>query len=120
MQLQSVRDARGTLTVLQDVLPFEMRRIFWISGADGQTRGAHRHRATRMAMIAVAGTVRVCIDDGTQVRTVMLDDPARCLLVEPEDWHTMHFERGAVLLVVASHPYDPADYIHEPYVHEAR
>lgn len=68
-----------------------------------------------MAMVAVTGTVRVCIDDGTKERTVVLADPARCLLVEPEDWHTMHFGRGAVLLVVASHPYDPADYVHEPY-----
>jgi hypothetical protein len=114
LRLQTVRD-RGTLVVLQDVLPFDVHRAYWIGGADGQLRGGHRHRATRQALVAVAGRVTVSIDDGKHRAEVVLDSPSSCLLVEPEDWHTMFFEAGAVLLVFASHPFDPDDYIDEPY-----
>lgn len=103
------------LVVMQNDLPFEIRRVFWIVGADGQTRGAHRHRKTRQALVAVCGEVTVTLDNGERSATVVLDSPATSLLVEPEDWHTMHFGPGAVLLVFASHEYEAADYIHDPY-----
>lgn len=115
INLHSIREPRGQLTVLQDALPFDVRRVFWITDADGEIRGGHRHDVTRQAMIAVAGSVDVYLNDGRHEATVRLDLPSRCLLVEPEDWHTMHFRAGAVLLVIASTTYDPADYITEPH-----
>jgi dTDP-4-dehydrorhamnose 3,5-epimerase-like enzyme len=90
-------------------------RIYWIYGADGQTRGGHRHRQTYQALIAVAGKVTVYMNDGIVSEQVVLDSPSRALLVSPKDWHSMTFGEGAVLLVVASHPYDRADYIDTPY-----
>ena len=30
----------------------------------------------------------------------ILDDPSKCIIVEPEDWHTMFFKNNAVLLVL--------------------
>ena len=47
---------------------------------------------------------------------VILDNPNKCLIVEPEDWHTMdNFSKDAVLLVLASEYYDASDYIDKPY-----
>jgi dTDP-4-dehydrorhamnose 3,5-epimerase-like enzyme len=117
LALHAVNDVRGTLTILQDSLPFEVLRTFWINGADGQTRGGHRHHVTRQALVAVSGSVSVYMDDGRHQATVNLGAPSQCLIVEPEDWHTMLFGPGAVLLVFASHDYDPADYIPEPYLY---
>jgi hypothetical protein len=114
-ELRWIRDSLGTLTVVQDALPFVIRRIFWITDADGKTRGGHRHHVTRQALVAVAGSIDIYLDDGRQQVTVRLSDPTRCLIVEPDDWHTMRFGSGAVLLVMASHLYDRADYIDEPY-----
>jgi hypothetical protein len=113
--LKAVSDDRGTLVVAQDVFPFEVRRLFWVVGAGGKTRGRHRHHTTRQALIAIQGSVVVDLDDGRRTATVTLDSPAVALIVEPEDWHTMHFSDAAILLVAASHDYDAADYIHEPY-----
>jgi hypothetical protein len=45
----------------------------------------------------------------------VLQTPGQCLLVEPEDWHTMTFGKEAVLLVMASHLFDKNDYIDEGY-----
>lgn len=115
LDLPTFTDPRGSLTVLEKALPFAAVRTYWIYGADGQTRGGHRHRHTRQALVAVNGTVTVYMNDGVATENVVLDHPGQCLLVEPKDWHTMTFGPGAVLLVMSSHPYDRSEYIDEPY-----
>lgn len=113
LQLPVFSDERGTLSVLDGILPFEIKRVYWIYGADGQTRGGHRHQHTRQALIAVHGKVSMHMDDGLHAEDLMLDHPNKCLLVEPKDWHTMKFHAQSVLLVVASHPFDRNDYLDE-------
>lgn len=113
--LPTFQDQRGSLTVMESALPFTPVRTYWIGGADGQLRGGHRHRQTRQALVAVAGTVTIYMNDGIAEEHVALDAPSKCLLVEPKDWHTMRFGPGSVLLVMSSHPYSRADYIDEPY-----
>ena len=112
IRIPTFEDERGFLTVMEDILPFKIERIYWIYGADEQTRGGHRHRITKQALITVAGTVNLKINDGKNETLYILDDPSKCIIVEPEDWHTMFFKNDAVLLVFASHKYDKKDYIY--------
>ena len=45
-----------------------------------------------------------------------LSSRSDCLLINPEDYHTMYnFSKDAVLMVLASENYDPKDYIYEQY-----
>ncbi|MDR2240971.1 MAG: FdtA/QdtA family cupin domain-containing protein [Zoogloeaceae bacterium] len=115
LDLPTFTNERGSLTVMEKVLPFDVMRSYWIYGADGQSRGGHRHCYTRQALVAVNGVVSVYMDDGIRMETIILDHPGKCLLVEPKDWHTMTFGPGSVLLVMASHPYDRNEYIDDPY-----
>lgn len=115
LDLPTFTDPRGSLTVLEGALPFAVVRTYWIYGADGQTRGGHRHRHTRQALVAVSGPVTIYMNDGVASENVVLQRPGQCLLVEPKDWHTMTFGAGAVLLVMSSHPYDRSEYIDQPY-----
>ncbi len=115
LRLPTFTESRGSLTVLQDALPFDVARSYWIYGADGQTRGGHRHRNTRQALIAMSGTVSIYMNDGVSNEIVTLAHPDQCLLVDPKDWHTMTFGPGSVLLVMSSHRYDPSEYIDTPY-----
>lgn len=115
LNLPTFTDARGSLSVLEGALPFNVVRTYWIYGADGQTRGGHRHTYTRQALVAVSGTVSVYMNDGVTEETVELLHPGQCLLVDPKDWHTMTFGPGSVLLVLSSHPYDRSEYIDTPY-----
>jgi dTDP-4-dehydrorhamnose 3,5-epimerase-like enzyme len=115
LNLPTFGDSRGTLTVLENALPFKVVRTYWIYGADGQTRGGHRHTHTRQALIAVSGEVSIYMNDGITLETIQLSKPSQCLIVEPKDWHTMTFGSGAVLLVMSSHPYDRSEYIDTPY-----
>jgi hypothetical protein len=108
-------DARGVLTIAEEMLPFPPVRIFWITGADGQIRGGHRHARTEMILVALQGEVTVDVHTPTGHRSIPLVSPTVGLHLVPEDWHTMTFGRSSILLVIASHGYDPADYITEPY-----
>jgi len=115
LNLPTFDDARGSLTVLEGALPFPVVRTYWIYGADGQTRGGHRHTYTRQALVAIAGRVSMYMNDGVTEETIVLDHPSQCLLVEPKDWHTMTFSDKSVLLVMSSHRYDRSEYIDTPY-----
>jgi mannose-6-phosphate isomerase-like protein (cupin superfamily) len=115
LNLPTFTDPRGSLTVLEKALPFDAVRTYWIYGADGQTRGGHRHTYTRQALVALSGKVSMYMNDGVTEETIELNHPNQCLLVEPKDWHTMTFRENAVLLVIASHPYDRNEYIDSPY-----
>jgi dTDP-4-dehydrorhamnose 3,5-epimerase-like enzyme len=115
LDLPTFSDPRGALTVLDHALPFVPVRTYWIYGADGHTRGGHRHKLSRQALVAIQGSVSVFMNDGIEHGDIVLDSPARCLLVEPHQWHTMTFGPGSILLVMSSQPYDRADYIDEPY-----
>ncbi len=115
LNLPTFTDPRGSLTVLENALPFTVVRTYWIYGATGQTRGGHRHNHTRQALVAVSGSVSMYMNDGVTEETILLDHPSQCLLVEPKDWHTMTFHNSAVLMVMSSHKYDRSEYIDTPY-----
>ncbi len=108
-------DDRGSLAVVDGILPFEIKRVFWIWGSDGHLRGGHRHHKTIQALIAISGAIEVFMNDGKESQTILLDSPTEYLLVQPKDWHTMKFEEKSILLVLSSHSYDLLDYIDTPY-----
>ena len=115
ISLPTFTDTKGSLTVLEQALPFQVVRSYWIYGADKQTRGGHRHTHTRQALVALCGVVSMYMNDSVTEEAIVLSHPSQCLLVEPKDWHTMTFEENAVLLVMSSHPYDRSEYIDTPY-----
>lgn len=116
LQIKTFKDSRGILTVLDSVVPFEIKRLFYIYGVDSSDRGGHRHHTTRQAAICIQGSCTITNHNGSVKEVFALDDPEKCLILEPEDWHVMHdFTPDAILLVLASTAFDPSDYIYEPY-----
>ena len=116
ISLTTHSDKRGALTVLEKVLFFDIKRIYYIYNVDDSTRGGHRHKTTKQAAICIAGSCDIFVNNGREQKTFNLDSPDKCLVLETEDWHTMkNFSKNAILLVVASENFDQADYIFEPY-----
>ena len=113
VSLSTFSDERGFLTILEKEIDFSIKRIFWIYGADGQKRGGHRHKVTRQALIAIQGKVKVNIQKKDSQKKFFLSEPSKCLIIEPEDWHTMEFSENGILLVVASHFFNKDDYIYD-------
>ena len=81
IKIPTFEDERGFLTVIEDTLPFKIERVYWIYGADKQIRGGHRHIITKQALIAVAGTVDLKINNGKEEILYVLDDPSKCIIV---------------------------------------
>jgi hypothetical protein len=116
MYLKSFKESRGSLTVIENILPFQINRIFYIYGVDNSVRGRHRHHKTIQAAVCLAGSCIISNDNGELKEEYLLDSPDKCLLLYPEDFHWMHkFTKNAILLVMASEIFDPNDYIYEPY-----
>jgi hypothetical protein len=116
IQLNTFTDARGNLTVIEKVIPFPIKRIFYIYGVDDSVRGGHRHKQTVQAAICLKGSCSIYNDNSQEKDEFLLDSPAKCLLLYPEDWHQMYqFSEDAILMVLASEHFDTADYIYEPY-----
>ncbi len=107
---------RGNLTVIENVIPFDIKRIFYIYGVDESVRGGHRHHKTIQAAICLAGKCVIKNNDGLKSETFILDKPSKCLILETQDWHTMEqFSKDAILMVLASEEFTPDDYIYEKY-----
>ncbi|MGN7761969.1 sugar 3,4-ketoisomerase [Paenibacillus sp. 22594] len=117
VRIESLGDERGQLTVLEEnkSIPFEFKRVFYIYGTiAGVRRGFHAHYKTRQALICVKGSCKVHLDNTKRTEEVELDSPNTILILEPNDWHEMYdFSPDCVLLVLASHLYDPEDYIRD-------
>jgi dTDP-4-dehydrorhamnose 3,5-epimerase-like enzyme len=116
IDLQTFTDKRGNLTVIEKVVPFDIKRIFYIYGVDESKRGGHRHHKTIQAAICIKGKCTIYNNNGIKEDEFLLDKPNKCLILNPEDWHTMfNFSEDAILMVLASEFFDQADYIFEPY-----
>ena len=116
IDLQTFTDTRGNLTVIEKVIPFDIKRIFYIYGVDDSIRGGHRHHKTRQAAICIKGACHISNHTGEEKQEFVLDAPHKCLILEPNDWHTMHhFTEDAILMVLASEYFAKEDYIFEPY-----
>jgi len=116
IEIKTFSDERGHLSVLEQNIPFAIKRVFYIYGVDNSVRGNHRHHKTIQAVICISGSCVICNNDGTIQEEFILDKPNKCLFLYPQDYHYMHsFSKDAILLVLASENFNPNDYIYEPY-----
>lgn len=110
-------DNRGSLIAIDynDHLPFQPQRSFVVTGVPpNELRGAHAHRECSQLLIAIHGACTALVDDGRTRREFKLDQPQLGLFMPPMTWGSQYkFSSDAVLLVLASHPYSAADYIHD-------
>jgi UDP-2-acetamido-3-amino-2,3-dideoxy-glucuronate N-acetyltransferase len=111
-----VVDLRGSLTAAEmpdTTIPFVPRRWFMVYDVPSrEIRGEHAHRVCEQFLICVSGRVSVAVDDGRNRGEIVLDRPTMGIYVPPMVWASEYrYEKDAVLLVLASHPYDPDDYI---------
>lgn len=110
-------DERGSINFLEPGkgIDFEPKRLFYLHHiAPGQWRARHGHRRTQLVVIAVSGSCRTHLDDGTDKESVTLDEASKGLYIGPWVWHELtDFAPGTVIVVLASTPYDEADYLRD-------
>jgi UDP-2-acetamido-3-amino-2,3-dideoxy-glucuronate N-acetyltransferase len=116
-RLPEVQDTRGALSFCEigRHLPFTVERYFLVFQVAGEAaRGFHAHRTLHQFLTCVHGSCHVAVDDGETRQEFVLDSPSLGLHLPPMVWGTQYrYSPGAVLLVLASDPYDEADYIRD-------
>lgn len=112
-----VGDMRGKLTVgeFTDQVPFIPKRFFMVFDVPGRNvRGQHAHKACHQFLICAHGSCSVMVDDGARREEIRLDSPNLAVYMPPMIWGVQYkYSPDAVLLVFASHSYDPDDYIRD-------
>ena len=96
-------------------IPFEFQRVFYVYNVPNtRVRGEHAHKKCHQFLICVHGSVSIVVDDGHIREEYTLDHPWIGLHIEPRVWSIQYKHVfDSVLMVFASHKYDPNDYIRD-------
>lgn len=110
-----ITDLRGSIAVgeIGASFPFTPQRYFVVFNVPGkEVRGEHAHKECHQFLVCLRGRVAVVVDNGREREEVILNTPALGIHVPPMIWAVQYkYSEDALLLVLASHKYDPVDYI---------
>jgi acetyltransferase-like isoleucine patch superfamily enzyme len=115
--LTLVDDLRGRLAAGESPaqIPFLPRRFFLVFDVPGkEVRGETAHRQCQQFLVCLRGHVSIVVDDGRSAAEIELATPRLGLYLAPMVWAAQFkYSTDAMLLVLASDPYDAADYIRD-------
>ncbi len=116
-RLGTFQDLRGSLAVgeLGKHLPFEPKRFFVVHDVPSRlVRGEHAHRKIHQFLVCLAGELSLLVDDGSRRQEIRLRGPEIGVHIPPMVWGIQfRFSPETILLVLASEPYDSAEYIRD-------
>ena len=118
VRLPQIDDLRGGLVVAEfgKHLPFRPERVFFVFDVPvgEHVRGEHAHRECHQALFCMKGRCTIVVDDGSARVEYQLEAAGVGLYVPPQIWATQYKHSADALLVVfASHAYDPDDYVRD-------
>ena len=117
IELPRIASPSGSLTPVYSgvTLPFSIERVYYLYDIPGgETRGGHAHRELHQLIVAASGSFDILLDDGVNRRVVHLNRPYYGLYLTNMIWRELlNFSSGGICLVLASAPYDEADYFRE-------
>jgi len=113
LEFPSFKDNRGTLTVIEKALPFSIQRVYYIYDTNELPRAGHRHHEGQQALICLHKSSVVQVKTESFHQDFSLCHPHQCLVLESYEWHSIKFEPGSILLVLASTYYNSDNYIHD-------
>lgn len=116
INLKTFKDTRGSLTVIERVIPFEIKRIFYVNGP-GQFKNGHKRM--KQAVICLKGSCLIANRTGTEEQQFVLNTADQCLLLTHEDRYEMsEITDDAILMVLASELFELEERVNEPDQYE--
>lgn len=113
-----ITDQRGNLSFIEGSkhVPFDIARVYYLYDVPGgESRGGHAHKTLQQVIVAIAGSFDVHLDDGHHKKTFHLRRANEGLYLNKMTWRELdNFTSGSVCLVLASKPFEEADY-HRDY-----
>ncbi|MAH51257.1 hypothetical protein CMI37_35900 [Candidatus Pacearchaeota archaeon] len=98
-----------------DNVPFEIKRIFFVSSADNENcaRGSHAHHKCRQVLSCLSGKIEIQYENKSSKDTVVLY-AGESFLHENLEWAVLNFiEKDSLMLSLCSHEYDEEEYIRD-------
>jgi dTDP-4-amino-4,6-dideoxygalactose transaminase len=115
--IQSVRDASGTLGIIESFRhsPFGYARFYFMTDLGrGARRGGHAHKALRQAIICLRGSGTIDLRTPRDSYKFRLTCCEEALIVPPGYWRDLYdFSDDALLGTLASETYEESDYIRD-------
>ncbi len=117
IDLPKIQDPRGNLSFIESGghVPFDVKRAYWIYDVPGgMFRLGHAFRQQHEFIVALSGSFDVVLNDGSGESRYHMARSYYGLYVPPMTWRRIdNFSSGAVVMVLSSEKYDPADYIED-------
>ena len=117
LELPRMQSAAGSITPVEGgrEVPFAIERVYYLYDVPGgESRGGPAHRALQQLIVSIMGSFDIVLDDGTSTKTVRLDRAYQGLYVPRLIWRELNnFSSGGICMVLASQPYEEADYIRD-------
>lgn len=118
INLPKFLDRRGNLSFIEQNqhIPFDIARSYWIYDVPGgETRGGHAYRRNQELIVALSGSFDIVLTNRDGERRVWHMNRSYYALYIPNGWwrELENFSTNSLALVLASTPYDPADYIRD-------
>lgn len=96
-------------------IDFDIKRIYYIYNLNQKkNRGYHAHKKLKQVMWCPYGIIEIKFDDGEKIKSYILDDPTKIIIVNKGYWREfMALKEESILCIAASDIYDEKDYIRD-------
>jgi hypothetical protein len=121
INLKTFTDTRGSLTVIERVIPFEIKRIFYVNDPDQFSNDGYQNKSNTQAVICLKGSCSIVSHTGSGEQHFVLNAASQCLVLDPGDRHRMQeCADGPILMVLSSEAFEPEVQLHaQPFEFEA-
>lgn len=88
--------------------PFEVKRIYSITGNKTHLRGGHAHQKEEEVFVCLSGSFKVLLDQGQGPQIFEMNTQNKALWVKTYCWHEFFdFSPDAIMLCISSVHYTP-------------
>lgn len=99
-----------------DVVPFEVKRMYYMSVRIGNSTGEHCHKNEEEVFFQAKGSITIIIDRGNGKEEIRLEGPGSAIYVPAYVWHGFkNASEDSLIIAVSSTNYsaDRSDYIED-------
>lgn len=114
--LKRKQDDRGTLVAIDAEfdLPFNIKRIFYITDLNKLERGFHAHKKCEQFLIAMKGSFELSLNNGKTITEYTLNSNHKGIYIPLLNWIKMsNFSKDCIVMVICSYKYDETEYIRD-------
>ena len=113
-RIPTYKDNRGSLSVIEKFVPFNIKRVYFLYNFNKKSRGKHRHKKNKQFLICLCGKIQLKVINKNKTIFFNLSKPTHGVYLEPQDWHEIiPKKRNSVALVLASNMFNKNDYLNE-------